>query len=387
MQYTIRVKTLFSVTFHVGYLALIFSCAATRPQDANLHTADPLYREIEKVGRDLTLKNNVPGAAVAVIRDGKTVWIQSIGYADLASKKPITSETVFNIGSISKLISAWGFMQLTEKGIVKLDDPVDQYLTRWHLPESEFDRSKVTLRRILSHTAGLSVHGYGGSDQGTPLLSLEESLNGKTKRNGETVHLISEPGTKWDYSGGGFTLAQLLLEERTNQSFATYMKNNIFLPLGMKHTNFEWTAEIMANSATAYDENGNPIKNRIFTEKAAAGLQTTIRDLAHFAELSIALDPKQLNKVLKPETVKLMETPALPNSTEGESGLGYRFMNYEGFRTIGHTGENVGWSAALFLDLPTKSGIIVLCNGSNGDRVWFPIYQSWLKEVKTKNKF
>ncbi|WBX99899.1 serine hydrolase [Chryseobacterium gambrini] len=330
------------------------------------------------------MKNNVPGVAVAVIRDGKVAWIQSIGYADLASKKPVTPETIFNIGSISKLISAWGFMQLTEKGLVKLDDPVDQYLTRWHLPESEFDRSKVTLRRILSHTAGLSVHGYGGSDQGIPLLSLEESLNGKTKRNGETVHLISEPGTKWDYSGGGYTLAQLLLEERTNQSFATYMKNNIFLPLGMKNTNYEWTVEMMDTSATAYDENGNPIKNRIFTEKAAAGLQTTIQDLAHFAELSITPSSHQLNKVLKPSTIKLMETPVLPSSNEGESGLGYRFMNYEGFRTIGHTGENVGWSAALFLDLPTKSGIIVLCNGSNGDRVWFPIYQSWLKTVKTK---
>jgi len=385
MGNNIHLKSFFSFTLLIVYLGMIFSCSATRhSQNAILHTTDPLYEEIETLGNELTVKNNVPGVAVAIIRDGKVAWIQSIGYADLANKKPVTPETIFNIGSISKLISAWGFMQLTEKGFIKLDDPVDQYLTRWHLPESEFDRSRVTLRRILSHTAGLSVHGYGGSDQGIPLLSLEESLNGKTKRNGETVHLISEPGTKWDYSGGGYTLAQLLLEERTNQSFATYMKNNIFLPLGMKHTNYEWTAEMMATSATAYDENGNPIKNRIFTEKAAAGLQTTIQDLAHFAELSITRNPKQLNKVLKPSTIKLMETPVLPSSTEGESGLGYRFMNYEGFRTIGHTGENVGWSAALFLDLPTKSGIIVLCNGSNGDRVWFPIYQSWLKTVKTK---
>lgn len=388
MRNNIHLKSFFSFTLLIVCLGMIFSCSATRhSQNAILQTTDPLYEEIETLGNELTVKNNVPGVAVAVIRDGKIAWIQSIGYADLASKKPVTSETIFNIGSISKLVSAWGFMQLTEKGLIKLDDPVDQYLTRWHLSESEFDRSKVTLRRILSHTAGLSVHGYGGSDQGIPLLSLEESLNGKTKRNGETVHLISEPGTKWDYSGGGYTLAQLLLEERTNQSFATYMKSNIFLPLGMKNTNYEWTAEMMATSATAYDENGNPIKNRIFTEKAAAGLQTTIKDLAHFAELSINRDPKQLNKVLKPETIKLMEKPVLPSSNEGESGLGYRFMNYEGFRTIGHTGENVGWSAALFLDLPTKSGIIVLCNGSNGDRVWFPIYQSWLKTVKTKNKF
>jgi len=388
MGNNIRLKNFFSYTLLIVCLGLIFSCSATKnSQNTILHITDPLYEEIEVLGRELTVKNNVPGIAVAVIRDGKIAWIQSIGYADLAIKKPVTSETIFNIGSISKLISAWGFMQLTEKDLFKLDDPVNPMLSQWHLPESEFDRSKVTLRRILSHTAGLSVHGYGGSDQGTPLLSLEESLNGKTKRNGETVHLISEPGTKWDYSGGGYTLAQLLLEEKTNQSFTTYMKNNIFLPLGMKHSSYEWTAEMMANSATAYDENGNSVKNRIFTEKAAAGFQTTIKDLAHFAELSITRDPKHLNKVLKPETIKLMETPVLPNSNEGESGLGYRFMNYEGFKTVGHTGENVGWSAALFLDLPTKSGIIILCNGSNGDRVWFPIYQSWLKTLKMKNEF
>jgi len=385
MRNNICSKTCFFSACIIVFYGIMFSCStASFSQNEIPYKKDSLYVEIEKLGHELTLKNKVPGVAVAVIRDGKIAWLQSIGYADLAGKKPVTSETIFNIGSISKLISAWGFMQLTEKDLVKLDDPVDQYLTRWHLPESEFDRSKVTLRRILSHTAGLSVHGYGGSDQGIPLLSLEESLNGKTKRNGETVHLISEPGTKWNYSGGGYTLAQLLLEEKTNQNFSTYMTNNIFLPLGMKHTSYEWTTEMMATAATAYDEQGEPIKNRIFTEKAAAGLQTTIKDLAHFAELSIIPDSNQLNKVLKPKTIKLMETPVHPSSEEGESGLGYRFMNYEGFRTIGHTGENAGWSAAMFLDRPTKSGIIILCNGSNGDRVWFPIYQSWLKTVRQK---
>lgn len=365
---------------------IIFSCSATNPSKISTSAkTDPLYQEIEKLGQELTIKNNLPGIAVAVIRDGKVAWILSIGYANLASKKPVTQETIFNVGSVSKLVSAWGFMQLTEKGLVKLDDPVDSALTRWHLPDSEFDKSKVTLNRILSHTAGLSVHGYGGSDQGTKLLSLEQSLNGKTKRNGETVHLISEPGSKWEYSGGGYTLAQLLLEEKTKHDFSSYMKQNVFLPLGMKNTSYEWTEEMLKNSATAYDELGNPIKNRIFTEKAAAGLQTTITDLAHFAELSITRNPKQLNQVLKPKTIQLMETPVLPSSNEGESGLGYRFMNYEDFRTTGHTGENVGWSAGLFLDLPSKSGIIVLCNGSNGDRVWYPIYQSWMKTVKANS--
>lgn len=371
------------------YITVLFSCSIPRQsvgrqkEDYAQKTSDPFYQEIQKTGLEASQKNNVPGVAVAFIENGKIAWMQGLGYADLESKTPVTAKTIFNIGSISKVVSAWGFMQLVEKGYIQLDDPVNPSLTRWKLPSSSYDISKVTLRRILSHTAGLSVHGYGGSEQGTPLLTLEESLDGKTKRNRESVRLISEPGTKWEYSGGGYTLAQLLLEEKTKEKFADYMTKNIFNPLGLNHTNYQWTDEMKAASASAYDTLGKPIKNRIFTEQAAAGLQTTISDLAHFAELSLTADPKFLNQVLKPETIQLMEQPVLSSSDEGESGLGYRFMNYEGFRTMGHTGENAGWSAALFLHSSTKSGLIVLCNGSNGDHVWYPVYQAWIKKVKT----
>lgn len=376
--------------FFITSLAVLFSCSSTKNGTqgvkANIapEKSDLLYQEIKSLGLELTKKENVPGLAVAVIKNGKIAWIQCIGYADVAGKKPVTVQTIFNVGSISKVVSAWGFMQLTERGLVNLDAPVNQSLTRWTIPPSSYNLSKVTLRRILSHTAGLSVHGYGGSEQGTKLLTLEESLEGKTKRNGESVRLINEPGTKWEYSGGGYTVAQLLLEENTKENFAAYMKKHVFNPLGLVHTNYEWTEEMKSNSATAYDTLGSPIKNRIFTEQAAAGLQTTVLDLAHFAELSITKNPRHLNKVLKPETIGLMEQSVLPFSNEGESGLGYRFMNYEGLRTIGHTGENIGWSAAMFMHLPTKSGIIMLCNGSNGDHVWFPIYQTWAKLINGK---
>ena len=369
--------------FGLSFTLFLLSCSGTKHAvGVEKLKRDSLYTEIQRIGLEATRNNNVPGVAIAVIQNGKIVWTQCIGFADKESQKPVTTETIFNVGSVSKMVSAWGLMQLTEKGLVNLDAPVNEYLTRWRLPVSQYDVSKVTLRRILSHTAGLSVHGYGGSEQGTKLLSLEESLSGKTKRNGESVRLISEPGTQWEYSGGGYTLAQLMLEERTKEKFADYMKKNVFNPLGLNHTTYEWTEEMMKNSATAYDASGKPIKNRIFTEQAAAGLQTTVLDLAHFAELSLNYEQNQLNKVLKPATVQLMEKPVLPFSDKGKSGLGYRFMNYEGLETVGHTGENEGWSAGLFMHLPTKSSIVILCNGSNGDRVWFPIYQSWAKRIK-----
>ncbi|WP_172625665.1 serine hydrolase domain-containing protein [Chryseobacterium panacisoli] len=369
--------------FGFSFTLFLLSCSGTKNVvEVEKVKRDSLYTEIQRIGLEAARNNNVPGVAIAVIQNGKIVWTQCIGFADKENRKPVTPETIFNVGSVSKMVSAWGFMQLTEKGLVNLDDPVNDYLTRWKLPASQYDISKVTLRRILSHTAGLSVHGYGGSEQGTKLLSLEESLSGKTKRNGESVRLISEPGAQWEYSGGGYTLAQLMLEERTKEKFADYMKKNVFNPLGLNHTTYEWTEEMMKNSATAYDASGKPIKNRIFTEQAAAGLQTTVLDLAHFAELSLNYQPNPLHKVLKPSTVQLMEKSVLPFSDEGKSGLGYRFMYYEGFETVGHTGENEGWSAGLFMHLPTKSSIVILCNGSNGDRVWYPVYQSWAKRIK-----
>lgn len=382
---TINIKSFF-ICFILCMLSL-FSCTSKKGmiaehKNTDVNDKDSLYKEIQKIGLEYTQKSNVPGLAVAVIKNGKVAWIQCIGWADVESKKPVTTKTIFNVGSVSKLVASWGFMQLTEKGLVKLDDPVNSYLTRWKLPESSFDNSKVTLRRMLSHTAGLSVHGYGGSEQGAKLLSLEESLSGKTKRNRESVSVIIEPGTQWKYSGGGYTLAQLLLEERTKENFAEYMRNNVFKPLGMNDSNYEWTEEMKANSATAYDTLRKPIKNRIFTEQAAAGLQTTILDLSHFAELSITADRKELNKVLKPETIRLMEQPIQPASDNGQSGLGYRFFNFEGLPTVGHTGENNGWCASLFLHMPTKSGLVILCNGSSWkDDPRNPMYSAWAKAV------
>ena len=385
----INIKSNFLYT--IICIGILFSCTSAKhiAAESNAGVAsektDSLYAEIQRLGLEYTQKSNVPGVAVAVIKNGKIAWIQCIGYADVVSKKPVTTQTIFNVGSVSKVVAAWGFMQLTEKRMIQLDDPVNQYLSRWKLPQSSFDVSKVTLRRILSHTAGLSVHGYGGSEQGAKLLSLEESLSGKTKRNRESVSVIMEPGTKWKYSGGGYTLAQLLLEERTKENFAEYMRKNVFKPLGLNHSNYDWTEEMKANSATAYDTLGNPIKNRIFTEQAAAGLQTTILDLAHFAELSITADPKELHNVLKPETVRLMEQPVQPGSSEGESGLGYRFFNFDNLPTVGHTGENDGWCASMFLHMPTKSGLVILCNGSNWkDDVRKPMYSTWAKSILKK---
>ena len=140
----------------------------------------------------------------------------------------MTTQTGFNIDSISKTIAAWGVMKLVEEGKIDLDAPAENYITRWKLPESDFDSKKVTVRRLLSHTAGLSLHGYPGWTANDRLSTIEESLDGRNNGPGR-VEMIIKPGTKWKYSGGGYTILQLIVEEVTGQKFEDYMQTQVLI--------------------------------------------------------------------------------------------------------------------------------------------------------------
>ena len=319
----------------------------------------------------------MPGAAVAVIRNGEVVATRGYGFADVGKSVPVTPTTGFNIGSISKTIAAWGVMTLVERGELDLDAPVDTYLTRWHLPESEFDEKGVTIRRLLSHTAGLSLHGYPGWGPNDVLPTIEESLSGKTNGPG-AVYLIMEPGTQWRYSGGGYTLAQLIVEEVTGESFEDYLREAVLRPLGMSNSDFHLSEELMSRSSLAYDERGMPTPNPRFTEQAAAGFHTTVEDLGKFAAAALATDDGAAagRGVLKPRTVELMLTPA-PASNR-TYGLGYAAtLRTTGRQGRGHGGSNRGWQATFEVIPETRDGIVVLTNSSIGGRAYQRIVQAW----------
>jgi CubicO group peptidase (beta-lactamase class C family) len=268
-------------------------------------------------------------------------------------------------------------MTLVERGELGLDTPVDTYLTRWQLPESPYDEKGVTIRRLLSHTAGLSLHGYPGWGPADPLPTLEESLSGKTNGPG-AVFLVMEPGTRWQYSGGGYTLAQLIVEEVTGESFEDYVRDAVLRPLGMVNSDFNLSDELMARSSLAYDERGMPTPNPRFTEQAAAGLHTTVEDLARFAAAALATDDGKApgRGVLKPQTVELMLTPA-PASNRSY-GLGYSAtLRTTGAAGRGHGGSNRGWQAVFEILPETRDGIVVVTNSSVGGRAYQRIVQTW----------
>lgn len=333
-------------------LAVAFALTVVPAQQGTLRVGeDALYDELERLGWELCEKNHVPGLALACVREGKLAWTLGCGYADVASERLVTGDTLFNIGSISKTVAAWGAMKLVERGKVELDAPVGTYVKRWKLPPSEFDAHGVTLRRLLSHTAGLSLHGYPGFPPGTALPTLEESLSGNTSGAGD-VRLVHAPGSKWQYSGGGYTLAQLLIEEVSGRPFAEYMREEVLIPLGMVHSDYRWTDEVGRLAATPYDEHGEATGGPRFTEGAAAGLQTSAAELGLFVCANLS-DARGAPPVLARETIALMHSPA-PASPD--YGLGYQVEHRGEFVVVGHGGSNMGWMRACASCQPAGTG-------------------------------
>ena len=318
---------------------------------------------------------STPGAAVALLRDGKVVLAKGYGWANREKQQPVTRETLFNIGSISKTHAAWGLMRLVQDGKIDLDAPVERYLTRWHLPASTFNQDSVTLRRLLSHTAGLSLHGYPGWNPDQPLPTIEESLNGNTNGSGD-VRVVSAPGSKWDYSGGGYTIAQLMVEEVTGKKFDDYMKEAVFRPLGMTSSSYVWDAMVESRAAQPYGV-VSKIPGPRFIEQAAASLETSLDDFVRFALASMSSErPALRTRVLKPETVRAMQQPVPPSPNYG---LGYQVIDAGGLRAVGHGGSNSGWQAQFLVIPSTGDGLLVMTNSSIGQEVHRQLFCGWRK--------
>ncbi|MEP1780784.1 serine hydrolase [Reichenbachiella sp.] len=321
----------------------------------------------------------VPGAALALIDNGKIILQKGYGYADIKNKVTVNGKTGFNIGSISKTVAAWGVLKLVEEGKIELDSPAENYLTRWHLPESEYDVNKVTVRRLLSHTAGLSLHGYPGWSPSDTLPTIEQSLSGKNNGPGD-VRMIMEPGTKWKYSGGGYTILQLIIEEVTGQKFADYMQAEILNPLGMTNSSYTIDDKILSASSLEHNGYGEVIPYELFTAEAAAGLHTTIEDFVLFAMASLNV-PNGLvadQSILEQSTIKLMTSPA--PAANGRYGLGYGIDSIQNSQAVlvGHGGANTGWHAYLRVNQQTGDGFAMITNGGSGHNVYRQAYCDWI---------
>lgn len=350
--------------------ALISFILAPGPaQAAEVAELSALAASIDAAASRAVTERFVPGGAVAVLEGGKVTLLRGYGIANSATGGPVTPSTIFQIGSISKTIAAWGIMRLVEEGRLDLDAPIGSVVKRWALPESDFDPEGVTIRRLLSHTAGLSVHGYAGFGPGVTLPTIEESLSG-TVESSTAVRLVAEPGTEWSYSGGGYTLLQLAVEEISDVTFTEFMTSEVLAPLGMTSSRFGGPVE-SERFADAHGGYGEPADSPRFTALAAAGIHTTLEDMVRFAEASMTAK----NAPLSEASIQAMQTPV---SVGGETyGLGYQCGKVGEHRWIGHGGSNMVWLAEMRLVPETGDGILVFTNSSRGSQMLRDVMGEW----------
>lgn len=309
--------------------------------------------------------HHIIGLSLAIIDGGKIVRAKGYGFTDKEGKTPVTSSTLFLAGSISKSVAAVGALHLVEQGRLSLDEDVNARLRSWKVPENEFTKQqKVTLRRILSHTAGLTVRGFPGYRATSPVPSLTQVLDGVKPANTPAIRVDLVPGSKWRYSGGGYTVMQEMLIDVTGQPFPKYMRATVLKPFGMNDSTYEQPLPETERSRAAAGHyiNGNEVEGRrhVYPEMAAAGLWTTATDLARFAiGLQESLAGKS-NSVLSQATARRM----LVNERNND-GLGV-FLGGNG-KTLRffHEGVDAGFDASMNAYAETGQGAVIMINANN----------------------
>jgi len=321
----------------------------------------PLQMDLEK----LMATFKVPGLSMAVIDGYQIAWTKTYGVIDPGSNKPVTTTTLFQAGSISKPVAATGALVLVEQGKLTLDEDVNLKLKSWKVPENEFTKTeKVTLRRLMSHTAGLTVHGFPGYDVDAPIPTLVQIFNGEKPGNTAPIRVDIVPGTEERYSGGGVTIEQQLVIDVTGKPFSEFMREAVFEKIAMSNSSYEqplppaWAG----HTACGTYGDGKPVHGRwhVYPEMAAAGLWTTPADLALFA-IEIALSKQgKANHVLSEKITNEMLTPVMDGA-----GLGF-FLEKENPGQFGHNGADEGFQAMLEMNAQTGKGLVIMANSDRG---------------------
>ena len=310
---------------------------------------------------------NTGNAVFAVIDHGSVHGVHAVCVGEA-----VNVDTVFQVASLSKWVTAWGVMALVQQGKLDLDAPVGTYLTRWTLPESKFDNDKVTARLLLSHTAGLTDGlGYAGFGPDQQVQSLEESLRRPadvSPGHSGVIEVGYEPGSRWQYSGGGYAILQLLIEEVSGESFEGFMQRVVFRPLGMVRSSYSWTPAQGSTLATFYDVNSKPSTHYRFSAGAAVSLYTSVSDVTRFIQAHLPGPNGELmgRGVLSPALINEMWRPHASQYGQDIWGLGtmlYASNNQGGF-VVGHDGSNEpAINTAARLNPATGNGIVILETG------------------------
>lgn len=337
-------------------------------EDRAVNHLDNGNGEIVTVEQAMTM-HGLQGLSIAVIDDYQVSWSREWGVRSVDNGNEIRADTLFNIASIAKPVTATLVAVLAEKSLIDLDEPVSTYLQRWQLPDNEFTRSKeITLRHLLSHTAGTTQHGYEDFYIGDKIPTLVDVLEGSELSATEKLDIDFMPGSQWRYSGGGYVIAQIAVEDHLHQSLAQLAAEHLFRPLNLANTTMLRPDEtgFPANTAKAHDENGVVISTGlpICPQISASGLWTTPTDMALFLiEMQNALRGQETS-VIHPAVARLVTTEVLDGF-----GLGWALFEPIGnMPSFSHGGANTGTGGRAYATMSGGKGIVLFGNGPNSVR-------------------
>jgi CubicO group peptidase (beta-lactamase class C family) len=322
----------------------------------------------------------VPGVSIAVINNGKLEWAKGYGVREAGGTRPVTTATRFQAASISKPVTAMAALALVQQGTLSLDDDVNLTLTSWRVPDNDFTKDqKVTLRRLLNHSAGLSRDDVGSYASGETLPTLVQALDGRKPAKLPPLRVEAPPGNQWRYSGGGYSIIQQLMIDATGKPFPALLQELVLSRLGMRDSAFsqplrpDWEGV----AASGHDTNGQPITGRwhTFPEMAAAGLWTTPSDLARFAIEVEQSSRGTSNRVLSAAMTNLMLTKQL-----GDYGLGVWLGGKQRVTSFSHAGSNEGFTCIMAASLDVGQGAVVMTNGDRGSGLFNEILRAIARE-------
>ncbi len=328
------------------------------------HTGDSRADEIDDAINAEMKRRNIPGLSLAIIDGGKIVKAQGYGVTERGGKVAVTPSTLFQAGSISKPVAALGALRIVEHGKISLDVDVNAKLSTWKVPENEFTKDKkVTLRGLLSHTAGMTVHGFPGYASDALVPTVPQVLDGTSPANTAAVRVATVPGSAWKYSGGGYTIAQQLMVDISGKTFPEYMQDAVLKPLGMLESSFAQPlpAEKASIAATGhFPKQAVPGRWHTYPEMAAAGLWTTASDLARFAiGIQQSLAGKVNTVISQPMTREML------TDVKGNFGLGLRLLGTADKREFNHNGRDAGFDAAMFATFESGQGAVIMINAND----------------------
>jgi CubicO group peptidase (beta-lactamase class C family) len=372
-----------AAVFAAGLVLTLVSAARAAPADeakiAGIERS--LTPQVQVEGRTyrpqtitgLMAAAHVPAVSIAFVDHGRIAWTRAYGLADVAAGRRATPRTLFQAGSISKPVAATAVLSLVQDGRLKLDVPVNDQLKSWKLPDNDFTRARpVTLRNLLTHTGALTVHGFPGYEPGKPVPTLQQVLDGAAPANTDPVRVDGPVGQAWRYSGGGFTIAQLMATEADGRAFPALMKARVLAPFGMTASTYEQPlpAALRPIAATGYRSKGTPIPGRYNTypEMAAAGLWTTPSDVARWTIAIADAEAGRSNPVLSQAMAKQMLTPGL-----GDWGLGVEVKGQGRDRRFAHGGANEGFRNEMFAWPARGQAVVIMTNSDSGEAVMEPL--------------